>query len=79
MVSCVTACMRLRVLYAGEVGGGGTLGSVDTLGSVGTLGGCGGDRGTGCGMVIDSSSLSLELLSWSDTAGGGDGCVFEFC
>ena len=63
MVSCVTECMRLRVLYAGEVGGVGTLGGVDTLGIVGTLGGCGGDRGTGCGMVIDSLSLSLESLS----------------
>ena len=63
MVSCVTECTRLRVLYAGE------LGDVDTLGSGGmvclgvTLGGCGGDRGTGYGVVTVSSLLSLESLS----------------
>lgn len=39
MVSCVIVCARLRVLYAGEVGGADTLGSGvlvccgDTLGS----------------------------------------------
>ena len=63
MVSCVTECTRLRVLYAGEVG------DVDTLESGGvvcfgvTLGGCGGDRGTSCGVVTVSSSLSLKSLS----------------
>ena len=63
MVSCVTECTRLHVLYAGEVGGVDTLGSGGMVCFGGTLGGCGGDRGTGCGMVTVSSPLSLELLS----------------
>lgn len=63
MVSCVIVCARLRVLYAGEDGGADTLGSGVLVCCGGTLGGCRGSRGTGCGMVIDSSSLSLESLS----------------
>ena len=63
MVSCVIVCARLRVLYAGEVGGVDTLESGGVVCFGGTLGGCGGDHGTGCGMVTVSSSLSLESLS----------------
>ena len=63
MVSCVTECMRLRVLYAGEVGGVDTLGNGGMVCFGGTLGGCGGDCGTDCGVVTVSLSLSLELLS----------------
>ena len=55
--------MQLRVLYAGEVGGVDTLGSGGMVCFGGTLGGYGGDRGTSCGMVTDSLSLSLKLLS----------------
>ena len=63
MVSCVTECTRLHVLYAGEVGGVDTLGSGGMVCFGGTLGGCGGDRDTSCGMVTDLLSLSLESLS----------------
>jgi len=60
MASCVMDWTQLRMLYAGAEGGVDTLGCGAMVLIGVTLGGA---RNTGCGSVMDSSSLALESLS----------------